>query len=108
MLHRITVLPQKLNIRAEAGRNLLEVLREAGLSLNAPCGGSGTCGKCKVLIDGNAQLACHTTVDRDMTVTLPETGAFHDRRCPQRAGRLLQGGLEDGAGHYPKGSAVVK
>ena len=76
MLHRITVLPQKLNIRAEAGRNLLEVLREAGLSLNAPCGGSGTCGKCKVLIDGHAQLACHTTVDRDMTVTLPEAGAF--------------------------------
>ena len=75
MLHRITVLPQKLNIRAEAGRNLLEVLREAGISLNAPCGGSGTCGKCKVLIDGHAQLACHTTVDRDMTVTLPNAGA---------------------------------
>jgi len=32
---------------------LLEVLRAAGIEIDAPCGGAGTCGKCKVLITKN-------------------------------------------------------
>lgn len=52
--------------------NLLDVLRAHGFAPEAPCGGHGTCGKCKVLVDGVEQLACQTVVDRDMTVTLPE------------------------------------
>ena len=39
-------------IDAPAGANLLEVLRENGLHPDAPCGGKGKCGKCKVLVDG--------------------------------------------------------
>ena len=72
MLHQITVLPQKQNIPAAAGEHLLEVLRRAGSFVHAPCGGNGTCGKCKVRIDGKETLACQTVVDRDMTVTLPQ------------------------------------
>lgn len=51
---------------------LLHILRSHGLAVDAPCGGKGTCGKCKVLVDGQAKLACQTKVDRDMTVELPE------------------------------------
>lgn len=58
-------------IDAPAGANLLEVLRENGLHPDAPCGGKGKCGKCKVLVDGVEQLACQTTVDQDMTLVLP-------------------------------------
>ena len=71
MLRRITVLPQKQNIEVHEGESLLAVLRRAGLLQDAPCGGSGTCGKCKVTVDGADVLACQTPVDRDMTVTLP-------------------------------------
>lgn len=71
MLHRITVMPEKRNMEAAAGENLLHVLRSAGLPVSAPCGGSGSCGKCKVRVDGEDVLACRTVIDRDMTVTLP-------------------------------------
>lgn len=71
MLHRITLLPEQQNIRAASGSNLLDVLRDADLAPNAPCGGNGTCGKCKVTVDGAEVLACGTIIDRDLTVTLP-------------------------------------
>ena len=71
MLHSVTVLPQKQNIQAWSGETLLAVLRRADLIQDAPCGGNGTCGKCKVTVDGKECLACQTPVDRDMTVTLP-------------------------------------
>lgn len=68
MLHRITVLPQKLHIDVSCGSNLLDALRDAGILMDAPCGGNGKCGKCRVIIDGEVCLACQTTVDRNMTV----------------------------------------
>ena len=45
---RITVSP---------GQRLLEVLRKKGMHVNAPCGGLGTCGKCKVVLkEGRVRL----------------------------------------------------
>ncbi|MBQ9148335.1 MAG: DUF4445 domain-containing protein [Oscillospiraceae bacterium] len=73
-LIRITVLPQKQNIEAAPGDNLLAILRSAGLAPEAPCGGGGRCGKCRVLIDGAEALACQTVIDRDIIVTLPGAG----------------------------------
>lgn len=58
---------------AQSGQTLLEVLRAAGLHPDAPCGGKGTCGKCRVQVNGVWQLACQTRIDRDLTVTLPES-----------------------------------
>ena len=62
----------KQSVSATDNMVLLSLLRSHNLVLEAPCGGHGTCGKCKVLVDGVEQLACQTIVDRDMTVTLPE------------------------------------
>jgi len=78
MLCRITGLPEKQNIDVAAGTNLLDALRQAGLFDNAPCGGNGRCGKCRVMADGREVLACQTVVDRDLTVVLPkkETGVI--------------------------------
>lgn len=73
MLHRITVLPQKLHISAPHGSGLMAVLRDAGIFLDAPCGGNGKCGKCRVTVDGEVYLACQTTVNRDMTVCTATT-----------------------------------
>ncbi len=68
----ITLLPENRILDAAAGETLHAVLARVGL-INAPCGGRGTCGKCKVLLEGREVLACQTPVDRDMTVTLPQT-----------------------------------
>ena len=70
-MYRITVLPEKQKIEVTAGTCLEDALRQAGLLEYAPCGGHGTCGKCRVLVDGVQALACQTRVNRDMTVTLP-------------------------------------
>ena len=58
-------------LEAPEGAVLLDILRQQGLHPDAPCGGKGTCGKCRVLVDGKEALACQTRVDRDMTVLLP-------------------------------------
>ncbi len=71
----ITLLPENRILEAAAGADLHGILREAGVILDAPCGGQGTCGKCKVLVEGKAVLACRTVIDRDLTVTLPKAVA---------------------------------
>ena len=68
---KLTIADRNRVIETRAGVNLLEALRENGLHPDAPCGGRGKCGKCKVIVDGVEQLACRTVVDRDMTLTLP-------------------------------------
>lgn len=67
----VTVLPQQITLTAEDGINLLALLRKEGLAPDAVCGGSGTCGKCRVLINGEWALACQTAVTADMAVELP-------------------------------------
>ena len=74
--YAVTFLPAGITVSVEPGTTLLQAERLAGLSPNAPCGGKGTCGKCKVTTRAGAiVLACQTIVDRDMTVTLPERSA---------------------------------
>lgn len=77
MLYDVTVMPRKQKIEAAAGENLLKVLRAAGFFVNAVCGGNGSCGKCKVWIDGQETRACRTIIDRDMTVVLSPEEALH-------------------------------
>ena len=68
----ITISDKNKVILADKGASLLSVLTVAGLVVSAPCGGYGTCGKCRVRVDGVEQLSCQTIVDRDMVVSLPE------------------------------------
>lgn len=35
-------------LKAPKGKKLLDLLRDNGISINSPCSGSGTCGKCRV------------------------------------------------------------
>ena len=72
MAHCVTVLPENRILSANNGDSLLTLLRSAQLLPDAPCGGNGTCGKCRVLVDGQTVLACQTRVDGDMTVPLPQ------------------------------------
>ena len=70
--YTIQFLPGGQTITVAEGTNLLEAARSAGLTPNAPCGGKGTCGKCKVrllhLPGAPEVLACQTPVTQDMTV----------------------------------------
>lgn len=68
----VTLMPQGRILSARKGETLLSLLRREGIFVEAPCGGSGRCGKCKVLINGEPVSACRFLLETDVTVTLPQ------------------------------------
>ncbi len=66
----------KIHVSGKTGGTLLQALQKLGYAPDAPCGGNGTCGKCKVLVDGAEVLACQTPVDRDLEVTIPRSAGL--------------------------------
>lgn len=58
---------------ASEGERLMDVLIREQVYVENPCNGMGTCGKCKVLIDGKEVLSCQTIVSQNMTITVSET-----------------------------------
>lgn len=73
---RITINTDERTIEAEcdSGKTLLDVLRDNNVQVSAPCGGAGTCGKCRVLVTDSAgtsfRLACETKVADGMQVAV--------------------------------------
>ena len=58
------------------GTVLADILRDAGVSLYMPCGGHGTCGKCRVFTSRGGEpehscLACETYLSEDAAVRIP-------------------------------------
>lgn len=82
--YQITFVDEQLSFPAEAGTTVLQAQIDAGLTPDAFCGGTGKCGKCKVVIDGKEVLACQTVIDRDMSV-------YTGRRKTEHA-QILTGG----------------
>jgi uncharacterized 2Fe-2S/4Fe-4S cluster protein (DUF4445 family) len=87
--YTISFLPHNRTISVEPGTNLLRAALEAGVHINASCGGEGVCGKCRVLVekgslegggkeklraddwDKGYRLACKSKVVEDVTVRVP-------------------------------------
>jgi len=87
---RILFKPENILAFAEQGENLLDVAINAGVHINASCGGQGTCGTCKVLVtrgevesrqtswvsddeySRGIRQACKSKVLSDLTVLVPE------------------------------------
>jgi len=81
--------PNNIDIIANPGDNLLETAIDAGVHINASCGGNGVCGTCKVLIkkgevESNrteklseeewaqgVRQACQSRLITDLTVHIP-------------------------------------
>jgi len=67
--YTISFLPSGKSVTFTGG-SVYEAMIRAGLHPDAPCGGTGKCGKCRVEIDGATVLACKTAADHNMTVTV--------------------------------------
>jgi uncharacterized 2Fe-2S/4Fe-4S cluster protein (DUF4445 family) len=85
----VTFLPSGRSIPLAVGETLLKAAQQVGLHINASCGGSGFCGKCRVIIragavegGGNEKLsaadqsagwrhACTAVVKGEVTVEIP-------------------------------------
>ncbi len=84
---------QDIKCQVEAGENVLRAAQRAGIEIDAPCAGNGTCGKCRVrLISGALEmpqnprlpyadyeemwrLACQSKVIGDAVVWVPATAS---------------------------------
>jgi uncharacterized 2Fe-2S/4Fe-4S cluster protein (DUF4445 family) len=98
---KVTFNPYGLTIEVPEGENLLRAALEAGVHINASCGGEGVCGKCKVLLEsGNLdsprssllsdtewdlgyRQACQSRVVGDVVVQIPPESLL-DRRTLTR------------------------
>ena len=56
------------SVTVKAGTTVLQAEIAAGMVPDAPCGGQGKCGKCRILLDGKEVLACRTQVEKDCEV----------------------------------------
>ncbi len=90
-IHKVTFLPEGKEVEVENSVTLLQAAGQAGVHLDALCGGEGLCGECRVrVVSGNARadkhaigffsrdelesgyvLACQTTVEDDLTIEVP-------------------------------------
>jgi len=115
---KIRFLPHEKEITVPEGTNLIRAAMEAGVHINASCGGEGVCGKCRVLIeegvvqDGlSAKLsdddvskgyrqACLSTVTQDLVVRIPVESAIdasilNRQSTPRRTARIQEMNLEE-------------
>ncbi len=92
--HKIVFLPHEMKITVPDGETIIHAALEAGVHINASCGGEGVCGKCRVLIeDGTVEggtseklslqdqdkgyrLACQAVVKSDLAVRIPVESAM--------------------------------
>ncbi len=85
---KVVFQPSGAELIAEPGMTIMQALHRAGLNIDAPCGGNGTCKKCKVKVtDADGQrtvLACQTVITGDMTVDISREDEGH---------RILMGGI---------------
>lgn len=87
--YRIRFLPSEREFFSDGGKSILDVAMEAGVHINASCGGNGACGKCRIeIVEGAAvsgethhisrkdeekgvRLACLTEPRSDMVIRIP-------------------------------------
>ena len=87
-----------VSVECNKGDNLLEIARRANVAIDAPCGGNGSCGKCRVqLVEGELEsmksrhisdeeyaagwrLSCCSKVVGDATVMVPDIASAYQSR----------------------------
>jgi uncharacterized 2Fe-2S/4Fe-4S cluster protein (DUF4445 family) len=92
--YKVKFLPYEMSIDVNEGDTIIRAALEAGVHVNASCGGEGVCGKCRVIIedgvvDGGVteklsredqekgyRLACQAAVKSDLLVRIPIESAI--------------------------------
>ena len=116
--HTIKFLPHNREIKVNDGENLIRAAMDAGVHINASCGGEGVCGKCRVIVETGRvegglseqlspadrekgfRLACRSTITQDVVVRVPVESAIDasvlgQHYVPRRTARIRQMDLND-------------
>lgn len=107
---KVSILPDEKEVICNKGVTILDACASAGIMLNAPCKGEGTCGKCVVqVIEGasapdvcefqllsgtmlktGSRFACRSKVNDNMRLIIPsETRIVKEKKVKASAGRVL-------------------
>jgi uncharacterized 2Fe-2S/4Fe-4S cluster protein (DUF4445 family) len=104
MTYSIEFLPHNIKIEVEKNESLIRAAMEAGVHINASCGGGGVCGKCRVLLEEGSvkggiseqlskedqkkgyRLACLSEVTSDLKVRIPVESEIDTSRLNVQAG----------------------
>jgi len=88
--HKVVFMPDGKEVVVTGSMTLLDAALRAGVHLNASCGGKGSCGKCKLIVESgrvesrpdvlltekekkeNYVLACMSEISGDVKVRIPE------------------------------------
>ena len=110
--------PHGRDVEVQEGTLLLRAALNAGVHINASCGGNGVCGKCRVLIqegdveegvseklsqedrDAGYRLACLARVTQDLRVQVPveselDPGVLNLQATPRKTAAIKQVSLDD-------------
>ena len=111
--HTVLFLPHNKRITVRDGENLIRAAMEAGVHINASCGGEGVCGKCRVIIeqgdvDGGIteklsreecaagyRQACLSNVKSNIVVRIPvesnvDASVLNMQSTPRRATHIME------------------
>ncbi|MBW2634562.1 MAG: DUF4445 domain-containing protein [Deltaproteobacteria bacterium] len=114
----VRFLPHDKKIEIPAGETLIRTAIEAGVHVNASCGGEGVCGKCRVIVEKGAvdggiserlsdddvqkgyRLACQSTVIQDLTIRVPvessvDASVLNAKSTPRQTAHIKQMDLND-------------
>ena len=104
MTYSVKFLPHNVSVEVDDNESLIRAAMEAGIHINASCGGGGVCGKCRVLIEeGNVdggvsehlsredqekgyRMACLSEVTCDLVVRIPVESEIDTSRLNVHAG----------------------
>ncbi len=110
--------PHNIRIEMPSGTVLLRAALEAGVHVNASCGGEGACGKCRVMIEKGRveggiterlseqdqregfRLACQSRVFENILVRVPvestlDAGVLNKRRVPRKTAQIRRFDLDE-------------
>ncbi|MFH1974531.1 MAG: ASKHA domain-containing protein [Pseudomonadota bacterium] len=117
-MHKVMFYPHNKSVTVGDGENLLRVAMEAGVHVNASCGGEGVCGKCRVIIEEGAveggiteklrdddiekgyRQACLSNVMSDLVVRIPvessvDASVLNMSLSPRKTARIKEIDLEE-------------
>ncbi len=116
--HRVVFQPYNRAVVASDGDNLIRTAMEAGVHVNASCGGAGVCGKCRVIIESGTveggvteklspedvakgyRLACQSSIRSDVSVRIPvesevDASVLNKLATPRKTARIHQVDFEE-------------
>jgi len=116
--NKITFLPHNISIEIPAGISIIQAALDAGVHINASCGGEGICGKCRVRIEAGEveggvseklsaedaqngyRLACLSMATSDLTVRIPvestiDASVLNRPSLPRRTTRIREFNFEE-------------